>query len=129
MVRATPAPNGNALNNEHGGSTGTMYAEIHRHLVLYKKIPNSCQSLFRQIVVVEREHFEVRVLESDIPQLDTKFVLDSSSAEIQLYKDLSEAVRNAENNYKESVRQNWRAFDPSVAHSLDAGLAHRASAA
>ena len=61
-----------------------MYAEIHRHLVLYKKIPNSCQSLFRQIIVVEREHFEVRVFESDIPQLDTKFVLDRTSAEIQL---------------------------------------------
>ena len=98
-----------------------MYSESHRHLVVYKKPSNSTQPLFRQIVVVERENFEVRVFESDMVQLDTKFILDVSNAEIH-YEDLVEAIQNAENKYKQSVRQNWRAFDPNVSYRLDAGL-------
>ena len=50
-----------------------MYAEIHRHFVLFKNSLDSGHSRFRQIVVVERSQFEVRVFESDIIELDPKF--------------------------------------------------------
>src|SRR5690349_20946225 len=106
-----------------------MYAEIHRHLVMYKKLSNSNKPLFRQIVVVERENYEVRVFESDVVQLDKNLILDGSSAEFQLYEDLVEAIENAENKYKQSVRQNWRAFDPNISRSLDPSLIHRTTAA
>ena len=59
-----------------------MYSEIHRHLVLCKKLPDSTQSRFRQIVVVEREQFEVRVLEGDVVQLDLRFSDDVAGADV-----------------------------------------------
>jgi len=91
-----------------------MHSEIHRHLVLYKDLPDSRRSRFRQIVVVEREQFEVRIFESDILQLDREFTDDTSGAEIHLHAALPFAVLNAESEYKQSVRKGWRAYYPAV---------------
>ena len=93
-----------------------MYSEIHRHLVLCKNLPDWAQSCFRQIVVVEREQFEVRVFESDVVQLDLKFTDEAAGAEIQCHVSLPLAILNAESEYKQSVRNGWRAYDPVVHH-------------
>lgn len=106
-----------------------MYSEIHRHLVLYKNSPDLRQPRFRQIIVVEREHFEVRVLESELVQLDPKVSDDTSSAEIRCHADLQAAVLNAENVYKESVKSGWRAYDPTLPHYVPTGRPQRGFAA
>jgi hypothetical protein len=91
-----------------------LRSEIHRHLVLYKDLPDSRLSLFRQIVVVEREQFELRIFESDILRLDREFTDDASGGEIHFHATLRLAVLNAESEYKQSVRKGWRAYDPAV---------------
>ena len=106
-----------------------MYSEIHRHLVLCKKLPNSTQSRFRQIVVVEREQFEVRVLESDVVQLDLRFTDDVAGADVKFHTSLSSAVLNAEDEYKQSVRSGWRAYNPETHQYSPKRIAHRGPAA
>ena len=91
-----------------------MHSEIHRHLLLYKDLPDSRRSRFRQIVVLEREQFEVRIFESDILQLEREFSDDASVAEIQFHATLPLAVLSAESEYKQSVRKGWRAYDPAL---------------
>ena len=98
-----------------------MYAEIHRHLVLYRNSPECAQSRFRQIVVVERDQFEVRVVESDTVQLDPKFTDDGSQSEIEFHAGLSQAVLKAEQLYKQSVKNGWRAYDPTMPHNVLVG--------
>jgi hypothetical protein len=93
-----------------------MYAEIHRHFVLFKNSSDSRHSRFRQIVVVERRQFEVRVFESDIIELDPKFTDDGSDTGVQFHSTLSPAVLNAESEYKQSVRNGWRACDPTATY-------------
>ena len=77
-------------------------------------LPESRRPRFPQIVVVEREQFEVRIFESDILQLDREFSDDVSGADIQFHATLLLAVTNAESEYKQSVRKGWRAYDPAV---------------
>ena len=93
-----------------------MYAEIHRHFVLFKNSLDSGHCRFRQIVVVERNQFEVRVFESDIIELDPKFTDDGSDTGVQFHSTLSPAVLNAESEYKQSVRNGWRACDPTATY-------------
>lgn len=110
------------------GAKVAMYAEIHRHLVLCKNLPGSPPSRFRQIVVVEREQFEVCVFDSDTLQLDLKFTDVALGTDIQFHTTLPLAVLTAECEYKQSVRTGWRAYDP-VHHTNAVGLTHRRSAA
>ena len=106
-----------------------MYAEIHRHFVLFKNSLDSGHCRFRQIVVVERNQFEVRVFESDIIELDPKFTDDGSGTEVQFLSTLSPAVLIAESEYKQSVRNGWRAYDPTATYRLPARNSSRTSAA
>jgi len=106
-----------------------MYLEIHRHFVLRKSMQDSPHAQFRQILVVERERLEVRIFESEFVQLDLKFTDDAAGAEIQFYDALPLAILNEENEYKTSVREGWRAFDPTASHNAPLPRVRRTSAA
>ena len=105
-----------------------MHSEIHRHLVLCKNLPGSPPFRFRQIVVVEREQFELRVFDSDTVRLDLEFTDGASGTDIQFHTTLPLAVLSAECEYKQSVRTGWRAYDPMAPHHA-VGFTHRRSAA
>jgi hypothetical protein len=90
--------------------------EIHRHLVLFKRLPDSTTCRFRQILVVERDKFEVRVFDGETFQKVPSVGDDVSGMEIQIHPSLESAVLDAEKQFKQSVRNGWRAVDPTVSH-------------
>jgi hypothetical protein len=47
-----------------------MFHEVHRHLLLYRKLQDGHTPRFRHIIVVKSEIFEVRILDRDVVQLD-----------------------------------------------------------
>lgn len=93
-----------------------MFLEIHRHLVLYKRLPDSPTCRFRQILVVERDKFEVRVFDGEVFQKIPSIGDDVSGMEIQFHSSLDSAVLDAEKQFTQSVRTGWRAFDPTLSH-------------
>ena len=84
-----------------------MFGETHRHFVLFKAQSESPNLRYRQIVVVEREQFEMRVFETDTMELKPRFTDGGLHGEA--YADLTSAVLSAEERYKMSVRTGWRA--------------------
>jgi hypothetical protein len=93
-----------------------VFSEIHRHLVLWKRVPDSSALLFRQIIVVEREKFEVRLFERDNFEQFPNVSDDASGTEILIHPSLDLAVLDAEKLFRQSVRSGWRAFDPTIPH-------------
>ena len=89
-----------------------MFGETHRHFVLFKARSESENFRYKQIVVIEREQFEVRVFETDSINLNPKFSDECLQGEA--YSDLTSAVLGAEKQYKLSVRTGWRAVQPSM---------------
>ena len=89
-----------------------MFGETHRHFVLFKARSESENFRYKQIVVIEREQFEVRVFETDSINLNPQFTDDCLQSEA--YSDLTSAVLGAEKQYKMSVRTGWRAIQSSM---------------
>ena len=86
-----------------------MFGETHRHFVLFKAQLESANFRYKQIVVIEREQFEVRVFETDGINPNPQFTDDCQG---EAYSDLTSAVLGAEKQYKMSVRTGWRAVQP-----------------
>jgi hypothetical protein len=83
-----------------------MYSEIHMHRVLYKSGPNP-GNRYLNIVIVEKEQFEVRVFEGEVEQLDPKFVANSSDAAMTFHHTLQSANEDANKEFAESVTAGW----------------------
>jgi hypothetical protein len=62
-----------------------MYGQVHENLELYsgRPIPGA---RFRQIVVVELEQFQVRILEGEVLQLDPHFSANNPDAIYQFIR-------------------------------------------
>jgi hypothetical protein len=54
-----------------------MYSEVHANYVFYKAKP-AAGNRYRQIAVVEKGQFELRVFEGDVVQTDPEFIANSS---------------------------------------------------
>jgi hypothetical protein len=67
-----------------------MYSEVHLNRVLYNARPEPGHR-YRQIVVVEKEQFEVRIFEGDVVQRDPKFMANNSDAEMYFHPTLKSA--------------------------------------
>ncbi len=90
-----------------------MYGEIHANLVLYKTAPGiSAGRRFRQIAVVEKNQFEVHLFEGDVVQLDPKFIAQASDAEVHFHPDLKSALKDANEEFQQSIENGWRPYDP-----------------
>ena len=88
-----------------------MFGETHRHFVLFKARSKSENFRYKQIVVIEREQFEVRVFETDSIDLNPRF---TDGLQYDAYSDVTSAVLGAEEQYKMSVRTGWRAVQSSM---------------
>jgi hypothetical protein len=91
-----------------------MFNEIHRHFVLFKRSPNCSEIVYRHITLVEREQFEVRVLDSQIMERNSALLAKAESAELQLFGHLELGILAAEKEYKLSIRSGWRALDSTL---------------
>jgi hypothetical protein len=83
-----------------------MYGQVYGNRVLYKMNPEPGHR-YRQIVVVELEQFQVRVLGGNVIQPDPHFLADSQDAEVTFHSSLQAAVDDAEKEYKASVESGW----------------------
>jgi hypothetical protein len=85
-----------------------MYSQLHANLVAYKA--EAGKRRYRQIAVVEKEQFEVRIFEGNVVQLTPKFIAEGTDAEIYFHPNLKDAIADAEKEYKESFADGWQAF-------------------
>ncbi len=83
-----------------------MYNQVYDNLVLYKKRPTP-RHTYRQIVIVESQHFEVRIYEGDVVQSDPKFDATSSDAEVYFHSDLQSARDDPQKEFDASVEAGW----------------------
>jgi hypothetical protein len=83
-----------------------MNGEIHVNRVLYKTGPKPGDR-YRQIVVVELEQFQVRILEGEVIQPDPQFTAGSDDAEVSFHADLKSALAEADQEFRASVASGW----------------------
>jgi hypothetical protein len=91
-----------------------MFNEIHRHFVLFKRSPNGSEITYRHITLVEREQFEVGVLDCQTMDVNTSVLAKAESAELQLCENLELGILEAEKEYKLSIKSGWRALDSTL---------------
>jgi hypothetical protein len=86
-----------------------MYSEIHMNLSLYKNRAKP-GNRYLNIVIVEKEQFEVRVFEGDVAQVDPKFIANSSDAAMTFHPSLESARKDANKEFDESVAKGWQPY-------------------
>ena len=91
----------------------SMYSEVHENRVLYKSTAQP-GNLYRQIVVVEKEQFQVRVFEGEVVQTDPKFIAECSDAEVYFHTTLRAALDDVENEFRKSVAAGWTPYVPAM---------------
>jgi hypothetical protein len=83
-----------------------MRGDVHEGFVLYKNNPKPGHR-YRQIVVVEMDQFEVRILGGDVIQPDPHFSADSQDAEVYFHSSLEAALADARKEFDASVKSGW----------------------
>ncbi len=83
-----------------------MYTEVHANRVFYKSEPKPGHR-YRQLVVVEKEKYELRILEGEVKDVAPVFDVNSLDAEITLHNDLRSALSDLEAQCAEAVKQGW----------------------
>lgn len=83
-----------------------MKGEIHANLVLYKPSPIP-GNRYRQIVVVESDRFEVRILEGEVLRPDPQFAASSEDAEVHFHSDMKSALDDADKEFRSSEKSGW----------------------
>ena len=91
-----------------------MFTEIHRHFVLCKRSLDRSEVMYRHITLIEREQFEVQVLDCETVELNSSVHEDVELPEVQLYRDLGLGISGAEKEYKLSIKHGWRALDSTL---------------
>ena len=92
-----------------------MLGEMHLNRVLYKMKPFASKALYRQIVVLEQEQFQVRIFEGRVVQTNPKFIAERSNAEVRIHPTLKEALDDAESEFKQSIAsEKWEPYDPAL---------------
>ena len=83
-----------------------MKGQIHANLVLYKPRLRPGNQ-YRQIVVVESERFEVRILEGEVLRSDPEFAASSEDAEVHFHSDMKSALDDADKEFRSSAKSGW----------------------
>lgn len=86
-----------------------MYSEVHANRVLYKAGP-APGNRYRQIAVIEKNQFEVRIFEGGVVQVDPEFIANSSDAEIYFHPTLRDALADVEKEFADSVAAGWQPY-------------------
>lgn len=80
--------------------------QVHANRVLYKVSPVPGHT-YRQIVVIEWDHFQVHILEGDVIQPDPQFKADSQDAEAYFPSSLKDALDDTDAEFKASQASGW----------------------
>lgn len=92
-----------------------MYGQVHANIVFYRNAPgvgNDVQAgnQFKQIAVVEREQYEVRIFEGEVRQPEPNFSVDNPDAMVALHDTLAAALRDAEAERAQSIQDGWEPY-------------------
>jgi hypothetical protein len=88
-----------------------MYSQVHANLVFYKHRP-AAGHRFKNIAVIEKEQFELRIFEGDVVQTDPKFIANSTDAEVFFYPSLQSAMADANKQSEQCVADGWSPYTP-----------------
>lgn len=83
-----------------------MYSQLHANYVLYLTEPTP-GNRYRQIAVVEKDKFELRIFEGVVTQIEPKFDVNSLDAEVHFYDDLNAAMAGAKTECQQSEAAGW----------------------
>jgi hypothetical protein len=83
-----------------------MYGQVHYNRVLYWGRPRQ-GTQFRQIVVVELEQFQVRILDGEVIQTEPQFTANNPDAIYELHPGLQSALADADKEYSASMQAGW----------------------
>lgn len=83
-----------------------VYGQVHANRVLYRDNPQPGHR-YRQIAVVEKDQFEVRIFEGDVVQTEPQFVSESSDAEVHFHPTLNGALAQVEEEFRGSAGAGW----------------------
>jgi hypothetical protein len=83
-----------------------MHGQIHANYVLYKSNPKPGEK-YRQIVVVEMEQFQVRILGGEVLHPDPQFAASSEDAEVTFHPSLKSALDDAKKEFDNSQHAGW----------------------
>jgi hypothetical protein len=86
-----------------------MYGQVHYNRVLYWGRPRQ-GAQFRQIVVVELEQFQVRVLDGEVIQTEPQFTANNPDAAYELHPGLQSALADADKEYSASLQAGWTPY-------------------
>lgn len=86
-----------------------MYSEVHMNRALYKLGPKP-GNRFLNIVIVEKEQFEVCIFEGDVAQVDPQFIAKSSDAAVTFHLTLQSAREDPNKEFDESVAAGWQPY-------------------
>jgi hypothetical protein len=88
-----------------------MYGEVHANRVFYKPRP-SAGSRYKNIAIIEKGQFEVRIFEGDVLQTDPQFIANSSDAEIYFHPNLQSAIADADKESQACKADGWVPYTP-----------------
>jgi hypothetical protein len=83
-----------------------MFGHNHVNRVLYRTQPQQGHR-YRQLMVWEKEQFEVHMFEGDVIRNDSAFVGQSYDAQIYFHTTLEDALDDVEQEYEKSVSCGW----------------------
>jgi hypothetical protein len=83
-----------------------MYSQVHVNYVFYQDEPRP-GNLYKQIVVVEKDKYELRIFEGEVLEAEPRFDVDNPDAEVYLHDDLKSALADAEKERAQSLQGGW----------------------
>jgi hypothetical protein len=86
-----------------------MYSQVHVNRALYKSGPTP-GNRYLNIVVVEKQQFEVRIFEGGVKKIDPKFVANSSEATVVFHPTLESAMADANKEFDDSIAAGWQPY-------------------
>ena len=83
-----------------------MYSQVHGNRVFYKTEPKP-GNRYKQIVVVEKEKYELRIFEGEVLQKEPVFDVNNPDAEVYLHDELRTALADARKKSEQSIAEGW----------------------
>jgi hypothetical protein len=98
-----------------GRNTGEMMGQVHFNHALYTSSRPQPGDLIKNVVIVEEDRFQVRILRGCISQTEPDFrPCPAVEVEVHFHLTLEKAQDDAVKEVQESISTGWKPFNESV---------------